>query len=378
MKTIPQQKPLIMSFAGGLIKHLGLQMYSGPVPAIAELIANAWDAMAKDVKVKLPMNRSLKSSDEVVVEDDGHGMTYEECNDKYLVVGRDRRKAEGDMSQAYKGMTRRKLMSRKGIGKLAGFGIASKVEVRTIKNGLITHFLMDFGAMTSSGNYIQEYKPTLLADNGKTTVENSGTRITLKDLKISKPIDETLFTASMARRFAILSDPHFSVHLNGKKVKKEEMSLQFRYPSKVGTWNNEDIKDAGKIKWWIGFSEKPISIEEARGIVVFARGKLAQAPWFFDISGGTYGQHGLQYMTGEIQADFLDKTNGEDLIATDRATVLWEDDPTAAALKEWGQKKIKELLKEWAAKRQKEKNERPEIKRYRKCGRKRGFTIAFG
>src|SRR3989344_5622313 len=257
MKKKSQQKPLSMSFAGGLIKHLGLQMYSGPVPAIAELIANAWDAMAKDVKVKLPMNRPLKSSDEVVVEDDGHGMTYEECNDKYLVVGRDRRKAEGDLSQTYKGMARRRLMSRKGIGKLAGFGIASKVEVRTIKNGLVTHFLMDFGAMTSTGKYIQEYKPTLLADNGKITTKDSGTRITLKDLKISKPIDEVLFMASMARRFAILSDPHFSVHLDGKKVKKEEMSLQFRFPSKVGTWNNENIKGAGKIKWWFGFSEKP-------------------------------------------------------------------------------------------------------------------------
>jgi hypothetical protein len=370
MKKTSQQKPLSMSFAGGLIKHLGLQMYSGPVPAIAELIANAWDAMAKEVKVKLPMNTSLKSSDEVVVEDDGHGMTYEECNEKYLVVGRDRRKDEGDLSQTYKGMTRRKLMSRKGIGKLAGFGIATKVEVRTIKNGLITHFLMDFNAMTSSGNFVQEYEPTLLAENGKRTSEKPGTRITLKDLKISKPIDESLFTASMARRFAILSDPHFSVHLNGKKIKKAEMSLQFRYPSKVGTWNNENIEDAGKIKWWIGFSEKPISIEEARGIVVFARGKLAQAPWFFDISGGTYGQHGLQYMTGEVQADFLDKTDGEDLIATDRATVLWEDDPTAAALKEWGQKKVKELLKEWAEKRQKEKTARPEIKKFLSYGEK--------
>lgn len=359
-----------MSFAGGLIKHLGLQMYSGPVPAIAELIANAWDAMAKEVKVKLPMNILLKSSDEVVVEDDGHGMTYEECNDKYLVVGRDRRKDEGDLSQSYKRITRRKLMSRKGIGKLAGFGIATKVEVRTIKNGLITNFLMDFNAMTNSGNFVQKYEPTLLAENGKRTSEKPGTRITLKDLKISKPIDESLFTASMARRFAILSDPHFSVHLNGKKIKKAEMSLQFRYPSKVGAWNSEDIKDAGKIKWWIGFSEKPISIEEARGIVVFARGKLAQAPWFFDISGGTYGQHGLQYMTGEVQADFLDKTNGEDLIATDRATVLWEDDPTAAALKEWGQKKVKELLKEWAEKRQKVKSDRPEVKKFLAYGEK--------
>lgn len=359
-----------MRFAGGLIKHLGLQMYSGPVPAVAELIANAWDAMATNVKVSLPFNRSLKNSDEIIVEDDGHGMTYEECDKKYLVVGRDRRKQEGDLSQAYKKIKRRKLVSRKGIGKLAGFGIATKVEVRTVKDGKITHFLMDFDKMTSGDEYVKNYEPELLSTNGKSTNEKPGTRITLRNLKISKPINEDAFRPSMARRFAILSDPNFSILLNGKRIRKEEILLQYRYPRKVGSWNSEDIKGAGAIKWWVGFTEKPIPTDEARGIVVFARGKLAQAPWFFDISGGTYGQHGMQYMTGEVQADFLDETDGEDLIATDRASVLWEDNPAAAALKEWGQKKVKELLKEWADRRQKDKRARPEIKKYLAYGEK--------
>ena len=35
--------------AGQLFKHLGLQMYSGAVPAISELISNAYDAMARNV-----------------------------------------------------------------------------------------------------------------------------------------------------------------------------------------------------------------------------------------------------------------------------------------------------------------------------------------
>lgn len=367
-KATNATKPLVMSFAGGLIKHLGLQMYSGPVPAIAELIANAWDAMASNVKVTLPADRQFKSTDEIIVEDDGHGMSYDDANEKYLVVGRERRSQEGDLSQSYKGLPRRKVMSRKGIGKLAGFGIASKVEVRTVKDGKITHFLMDFNDMTSGGKYIKEYEPKLLTDNGKSSTEKPGTRVVLKDLKVSKSIEEKSFRASMARRFAILSDPKFSVLFNGSKIKKEEMDLQFRYPVKIGAWNSEKVDNAGQIKWWIGFTEKPIPTEEARGIVVFARGKLAQAPWFFDISGGAYGQHGMQYMTGEVQADFLDKTNGEDLIATDRASVLWDDNPTATALKEWGQTKIKQLLKEWAERRQKTKTERPEIQKYLQYG----------
>ncbi len=364
------KKPLVMSFAGGLIKHLGLQMYSGPVPAIAELIANAWDGMASNVKITLPTNKPFESNDKIVVQDDGHGMTYEECNEKYLVIGRDRRSQEGDLTQPYGKIHRRRLMSRKGIGKLAGFGIATIVEVRTIKNGIITHFQMDFRKMTAGKAYVHEYRPDLLNDSGKETNEKSGTCITLKNLKVSKAVNEQAFVTSMKRRFAILSDPNFSVVLNNKKIKKGEFHFQFRYPKKIGGWNEEKIPGAGEVKWWIGFTEKPIPNEEARGIVVFARGKLAQSPWFFDISGGAYGQHGMQYLTGEVQADFLDTTEGEDLIATDRASVLWDEELSASSLRGWGQNKIKELLKEWAERRGQEKRRRPEIKKYLAYGEK--------
>lgn len=360
--------PLSMKVAGGLIKHLGLQMYSGPVPSIAELVANAWDAMASEVKITIPVGRQIKSSDEVIVEDNGHGMKYEEANDQYLLVGRDRRVAEGDKTKSYGKVKSRKVLGRKGIGKLAGFGIASVVEVRTVKNGEVTHFLLDFEKITKDG-YVKEYQPDLLADDGQQVQENSGTKITLKNLKISRPIEEAQFKGSLARRFGLLADPHFTVSVNGSKVQKSEMAFQFRFPKKKGTWNNETIKGAGAIKWWIGFTDKPISDDEARGIVVFARGKLVQSPWFFDLSGGAFGQHGMQYMTGEVQADFLDETKGEDLIATDRASVLWDEEP-AATLRVWGQSQVKKFLKEWAEGRNKERIVRPEIKKYLKYGMK--------
>ena len=56
----------------------------------------------------------------------------------------------------------------------------------------------------------------------------------------------------------------------------------------------------------------------------------------------------MQYLTGEVKADFLDEAT--DLIATDRGTVRWED-PVAAPLKEWGQKKVAQLLRTWTDKR---------------------------
>ena len=60
---LPGRKPeeLVLTFAGNIVKHLGVQMYAGrPVPAIAELISNAWDADAKQVEVQLPLDEVFR------------------------------------------------------------------------------------------------------------------------------------------------------------------------------------------------------------------------------------------------------------------------------------------------------------------------------
>ena len=129
-----------MTVAGQLFKHLGLQMYSGAVPAISELISNAYDAMAKNVWITLPTGRPIQQTDEIIVKDDGHGMSFEECNSHYLSVGRNRRSGESEWTKAYNGLKPRKVQGRKGIGKLAGFGIAERIEIRTVKDKQIAHF----------------------------------------------------------------------------------------------------------------------------------------------------------------------------------------------------------------------------------------------
>ena len=44
---------LFMTFEANTIKHLGVKMYSNMPPALAELIANAYDACATEVHVRL-------------------------------------------------------------------------------------------------------------------------------------------------------------------------------------------------------------------------------------------------------------------------------------------------------------------------------------
>ncbi len=352
-----------MAVAGQLFNHLGLQMYSGAVPAISEFISNSYDAMAKNVWVTIPTGRPIRTTDEIVVKDDGHGMSFEECNSFYLWVGRNRRSNQGEWTKPYNGLKSRKVQGRKGIGKLAGFGVADMVDVRTIRENEISHFKLDFKALTKSSNFAdaQGYKPeTVIDDDGQSTKENPGSTVTLSQLKISRAIDEKEFKRSIARRLLVLDD-NFTVHVNGKPITRREIPFQFRFPKKAGKWETADLENGQQIQWWAGFCKDTIPNEEQRGFVVYVRGKLAQTPWFFDLSGGVWGQHGMQYLTGEVQADFLDEV--EDLIATDRGAIRWED-PTSVPLKKWGRKKIKELLESWADKRRKEKVKSPKIIRY--------------
>src|SRR3989304_369057 len=94
-------RELTMQYAGGLVKHLGLSMYRGAVPSIAELISNSWDADATRVEISLPFDVPL-TDQEIRVKDNGHGMTWQQCPDAYLVIGRDRREAEGDRTASQK------------------------------------------------------------------------------------------------------------------------------------------------------------------------------------------------------------------------------------------------------------------------------------
>jgi len=354
--TETPQRQLTMRYAGGLVRHLGLQMYAGFVPAIAELVANAWDADATEVSVELPLGEAITDGSTVTVTDDGSGMTFDDVNDAYLVLGRDRRAATGSPYTA----GGRRVMGRKGIGKLAGFGIAHVMTIDTVRDGRLTSFRLDYnGIITEAhGQFVEDYHPDVLADRPVEADDalQKGTRVTLSRLQVRRQINEEQFTRSMSRRFSIFGD-QFAVSVNDDRLAEaaDAVDFQFRFPE--AGWNADDVEGFGPVRWWVGFAEKPIPHEDARGISVVANGKLVQRPFFFDLSGGMQGQHGLQYMAGEVIADGLDEAR--DLIATDRATVLWED-PTAQALLSWGQDKVKTLLRDWSRGRKRANQERME------------------
>jgi Histidine kinase-, DNA gyrase B-, and HSP90-like ATPase len=357
---------LKLSFHGRIIDHLGIQMYQSPVAAIAEMVSNGWDAEAENVKITLPISTDKTATFQVY--DDGVGMTFDQCQQRFLVVGRNRRSNYAEFTTE----KHRPVLGRKGIGKFAGFGIAKTVRVDTIskETGERTVFELDLDQLRGD-EYIQKDGDieVLLHEppNEARKIQHS-TTITLANLTIRRTPNVSQFSLSMARRFGLRNQlQDFKVSVDGEPLVDPEQiaDVDMLYPRDYsqakldeygiqidGEWGVEKLADGNSIRWRIAFYKKPIADDDLRGISVFAHVKLAQRPFDFNVTGVT-GEHGLVYMAGRVQADYIDSF-ADDLIAPERQRINWTVDETGALLV-WGQKRVRELLALWRDKRGKAK-----------------------
>ncbi|MEY4550653.1 MAG: hypothetical protein RL685_6848, partial [Pseudomonadota bacterium] len=62
-----------------VLEHLGINLYSNIAAVLTEAVANAWDADAESVVVRV-----APQQDWIEIEDDGIGMSISDLNQKYL------------------------------------------------------------------------------------------------------------------------------------------------------------------------------------------------------------------------------------------------------------------------------------------------------
>ncbi len=357
--TTASQEDFVMQFDIGTIKHLGLQMYSTLPPVIGELVSNAWDAEATKVEIVMPIE-PITAESEIVVTDNGTGMSDEEIRSAYLIVGRDRRKKEGrDMTPSPE--FGRKIMGRKGIGKFSAFGIASEIEIETVKAGTTSRFKMNYAEFEKQAE-VREIKMPSLPPTG--TVEK-GTKITLRHFSKFKnrKIEIQRIRRGIARRFSIIGDAHkFHVIINNAPITPQERDLKRLLDKDVDgnsyLWEYDKVEIKAGTGWevsgWIGALDRTKEIEDGiqRGIVLMARGKLVEEPFVFEATVGQ--QYALSYLVGELHAEFVDEA--EDTISTTRNSLVWDTEANSA-FKEWGQKEVNKIARNWGEKR-KSDNER--------------------
>ncbi|WP_103666119.1 TIGR02391 family protein [Gracilimonas amylolytica] len=340
-----REKELLMSFDPHTIEHLGVKMYSNLPNALAELIANAYDADAKTVFINLYENEENKR---IQITDDGVGMSFEDLNEKFLRIGRKRRE-EGDK---FSPSGERKVTGRKGLGKLAFFGLADIIDIETIKagTGSKVNFTLSWHDLLNTNG--TDYKPNFKEE--KTHVDNQGTEIILQDLKRKSPFNKEDLAISLSKLFNLF-DKNFRVFLSlnddepiqiNEKLKFKNIESQFEWIFPEFSKNVDyEYEYSDHINGKILSTEKPLK-PGLRGITLFANGRLVNAPEFFGVSESS---HGFSYFTGWLDVDYVDDWD-EDVISTDRQSLSW-DLPKTEELKEYLKKTMSELERKWREKR---------------------------
>lgn len=376
-----------MTISLNVLNHLGLNLYSNVPAVLSEVVANSYDADATRVDIALD-----PTAGRVVIEDDGHGMTRQEVNDRFLNVGY-RRREEGEASTPTYG---RAVMGRKGIGKLSLFSIANSVEVHTVKEGERSAFRMSVPAIRAAlqgevAGHGSQYHPEVL-DDALADMEH-GTRIILSDLKKGIGGAGPALRTRLARRFSILgAEHHFQLFIGGREVTVADRDyfhkLQYlwtyeddatateivaratsqEYEEKRGIQTLGAVRDveavAGNggqvdepervalhVRGWIGTASKVSALRDAvthdnlNKVSLVMRGKVAHEDLLEEFNeNGIYAS----YLIGELSVDGLDADDGDDVATSSRQRIV-EDDPRFVLLKTWLQGEITRIGGMWTS-----------------------------
>lgn len=357
-------RELVMTISLNALEHLGINLYSNVPAVLSEIVANAWDADAKTVKITID-----KVTETITIEDDGVGMDRDGVIDRFLTVGFKRRDELGD-----KTLDGRKPMGRKGIGKLSIFSIAQSAAVYTLSGRHRTAFKMDREVIRKAiaGATGQQYKPEEISKFPSDL--KKGTRIVLSGLSksLSGMTVEGL-KRRVSRRFSVIGSKFdFTVTVNGEPITPQDRgyhnaieylwtygaqteftksckhlarAVESRLPSISSELKKANISLTG----WIGTVSKPDQLKDEEGdnlnrLAVFMRGKLAQEDILDE-----FGQKEIyaDYIIGELHCEELDTDDKTD-IATSSRQSLKQDDPRFEALRRIVLTELRHVANRWS------------------------------
>lgn len=369
------------------VDKLGVKLYDKASAVIAELISNSYDADARSVTVRAPMGQYLARraggvlSDRgftIEVQDDGTGMTPDQMQTYFLPIGTERREdpGRGPVSPILKRM----VMGRKGVGKLAPFGICKIIEVisaggekrthqlpdgREATGYLTSHVILDYDKIKALGvNPARIYEPKA-GHRDRRVSDAPGTTVRLCNFSFRQVPRIDVLARQIAQRFGIARDDwriticdteadaaepcrevgEFDVKvMPGTKVVFDPNSTP---RSAIGPDGNPLSRlqpgfglddEFYPIRGWIAYSKAPYRDDLMAGVRIYCRGKIAAQTSIFGKPAGFTGEHNVRsYLVGELHADWLDKD--DDLIQTDRRDILWSD-RLGEGFQRWGQEAV--------------------------------------
>lgn len=189
-----------------LLRTLG-PLANSPDVALTELVANAWDAGAARVDILIP----AATDDELVVKDDGSGMTPELFRRRWMTLAYNRLRHQGRGAEfpPERKDWQRPAYGRNGVGRHGLLCFSSQYSVETRRDGTGGRYTV----ATSSGK-----DPFVLLEQEMFEAKGHGTELRAR-VERNLP-DPDRIREVLATRF--LHDPRFMVRVNGQSVPLEQ------------------------------------------------------------------------------------------------------------------------------------------------------------
>jgi hypothetical protein len=352
-----------------VLEHLGDGLYSNIAAVLTEAVANAWDADSSKVAIDFDLVK-----DSIIISDDGIGMNTLEANERFLCVGYKKR------ATSEKSPDGRLVMGRKGIGKLSLFSIANIIKVLTQKkNGSIIGFIIDIKKLQQKISEGLEYFPEAVTEFDTTFPEGKGTSIILSELRQTRlrEANAESLRRKLARRFSVIGGKNFGVKVNGKAVTTSDRD-DIKFAEYIWEFKNSgtDFSKAAslkkkaeiderlpdwptdwKIRGWIGTVDRPAQLKTAEGnlnsIVILSRGRLADEDILPRVADAEIY---TKYVTGQIIVDFLDSSNSEDIVTSNRQS-LREDDERVIKVLAHIRTQMRLIANQWSELRNEDKTD---------------------
>lgn len=366
---------LKLKFDLGIVELLGSQLYTKLPSIICEFVSNSYDADATQVEVFIEENDLGPTKvTNIKISDNGVGIAcsatdyIKEINNNFLNIGRKRRKEENSSeSKKY----HRKIQGKKGIGKLAGFGITNQIKVTTTTSHITNSFILNYEDMKNTVG--DTYYPTVIVNNEKTELED-GTSVELLDIRRKTDISLKELSESIVKRLQIFDDnfslkivhkfndlefkPMFLTNDNYLEYIKEKNNIQFSWliPDNLEELNvSQEVIDYfmnHNINGEIFTTDTPLKKDD-QGIILYANKKLCQENYSFN---DRANDNFYTYLIGKLNIDYIDEDINTDNISTARDSLVWEN-VISQELKEKIDAVIKKIQMEWRQKRKEEKEE---------------------
>lgn len=304
----PQSKIISFQVSPRLTEILG-EGYRSVEAALKELVDNAWDADATEVRIEIP---EAMTSDPVKVSDNGAGMKAEEIEGDYFKVARDRRISKGERTKEY----HRKVKGRKGIGKFAGLMIADLMKVDTRAGGTNSILSMRRSALLEHQGDLENFPIEM--QQAQVKEKSHGTSIELSELhqNLQFPNPDKLKTL-LVREYA--REENFAIHVNDERI----TFLDIPGPK----FDHEvTLPSGGVAKLSLIIAEGKRKVPDA-GLTTRVNGKTCGDPSFYGLD---MDEILPKKLVGRVVGEIEIETKDEGLVTADWGGLIESNKDTAA------------------------------------------------